>query len=186
MAWPGQAQAPVLPESECLSKAAAAPSQGFRKEFQKMLGVASLFPDQKLGSAQQSSSINLPSCLEGSEEQSEADLRRPQHAGLRERICMGRGTIRLGLAFLHPHNPESLHPSISGSLHVCFPQIPTFLHPYILYSHISASLPPHSPGRLFFSQLIQSSCHSSQMLGAAGCLAHPTALDNSAALASCF
>lgn len=91
MVWPGQAQAPVLPGSECLSKAAAVPSQGSGKEFQKVLGVASLFPDQKLGSAQQSSSSVLPSCLEGSEEQSEADLRRPQHPGVRKRICMDRG-----------------------------------------------------------------------------------------------
>lgn len=47
--------------------------------------------DQKLGSAQQSSSIFLPSSLEGSEEQSEADLRRPLHPGARERVCMGTG-----------------------------------------------------------------------------------------------
>lgn len=58
--------------------------------------------DQELGSARQSSPVVLPSSLEGSEKQSEADLRRLRHSGVRERVCMGRGTIRLGPALPQP------------------------------------------------------------------------------------
>lgn len=83
----------MLPGSECLSKAAEAPSQGFRKEFQKALGVAFLFLEQikSWDLLSNPPPYFCQSSLEGSEEQSEADLRRPLHPGARERVCMGTG-----------------------------------------------------------------------------------------------
>lgn len=46
MASPGQGSSHCAARSKCLGKEAAAFGQGFGKEFQKVLGVASLFLEQ--------------------------------------------------------------------------------------------------------------------------------------------
>lgn len=135
-------------------------SQGFRNEFQKVLGVASLFLEQMKSWALLCSAIlslhfaKFPSGARGAE-LSCAELRRPQHAGAGERVCMCRG-----MWWAEGPSGWDLHPCIPSSLHLC---IPTCLHPCI-----PPSLPPRSPGRLCCSQLIQTPCHSSQLDCAAG------------------